>query len=343
MQNCINDNTKSFNGTEASPKGHGYASSGEDIGVIKKGLDGKDWIVILDKNNIKRWVKHKSNNIELNFLTLEMFFQLTVIPPYKVYNYLNKNAVMTDLKKKIIPVIKSNNIKFYIVPLPLSNNNIYWSDYAHSYLNKFYGDEYLDYNYLEMTVYMHNNLELNLNKKIVIRHNLTLEQSQYVYDIFLDKLPYNFEWNCKSTQLMKINYQKNEYPIQPKIIEETNIYPQICVSIKADVEKKFNKKYKINIYNDNPFTDSYELDKLFDEIEKISDIMDTSYDYSDKRNYFRIDFTTYSITDINIINKIKQLDRLTFDNFVLKITELEGWVTLDQNNELKLMDYPQED
>ena len=102
MQNCINDPNKSFNGTEASPKGHGYASSGEEVGVIKKGLDGKDWIVILDKNNVKRWVKHKPNDIELNFLTLEMFFQLTVIPPYKVHEYLNNIALFKDLIKKVI-------------------------------------------------------------------------------------------------------------------------------------------------------------------------------------------------------------------------------------------------
>ena len=40
MPICIKDSTKSYKGDEPSPKGLGYCAYSEDIGVIKKGLDG---------------------------------------------------------------------------------------------------------------------------------------------------------------------------------------------------------------------------------------------------------------------------------------------------------------
>ena len=53
MQNCINDPEKTFNGTEASPKGHGYSSSGEDVGVIKKELTPEGLIIYMVEDRMK--------------------------------------------------------------------------------------------------------------------------------------------------------------------------------------------------------------------------------------------------------------------------------------------------
>jgi len=40
MPLCIKDPKKSYKGNEPSPKGLGYCAHSEEIGTIKKGLDG---------------------------------------------------------------------------------------------------------------------------------------------------------------------------------------------------------------------------------------------------------------------------------------------------------------
>lgn len=61
MPFCKNDPTKTYKGTEPSPKGLGYCGHCEEIGKIKKGLDGNKWIITTNKNGVKRWTKYKSN------------------------------------------------------------------------------------------------------------------------------------------------------------------------------------------------------------------------------------------------------------------------------------------
>ena len=58
MPPCKNDNTKTFKGTEPSPKGLGYCAHSEKIGTIKKGKDGNEWIIIKSSNNVKKWIKN---------------------------------------------------------------------------------------------------------------------------------------------------------------------------------------------------------------------------------------------------------------------------------------------
>ena len=56
MPPCKNDPKKSYKGTEPSPKGTGYCAHAEESGTIKKGLDGKQWIVS-ESNNVKKMDK----------------------------------------------------------------------------------------------------------------------------------------------------------------------------------------------------------------------------------------------------------------------------------------------
>jgi hypothetical protein len=59
MPKCKNIKTKSYTGTEPSPKGLGYCASGENVGVKKKGRDKCMWIVKKISNGTKRWFKYK--------------------------------------------------------------------------------------------------------------------------------------------------------------------------------------------------------------------------------------------------------------------------------------------
>lgn len=56
MPKCKNDSTRSYKGTEPSPKGKGYCAHAEKIGSKKKGNDGNKWEVKTTKTGTKRWV-----------------------------------------------------------------------------------------------------------------------------------------------------------------------------------------------------------------------------------------------------------------------------------------------
>ena len=61
MLECKNDIKRKYKGTEPSPKGLGYCAHAEKLGKKKKGKDKNTWIVIENKNGIKRWVKFNPN------------------------------------------------------------------------------------------------------------------------------------------------------------------------------------------------------------------------------------------------------------------------------------------
>ena len=65
MPQCIKDKTKSYKGTEPSPKGLGYCAHSEDVGTIKKGNDGNKWI-IANVKNIKRWIRYNKKDSKNN-------------------------------------------------------------------------------------------------------------------------------------------------------------------------------------------------------------------------------------------------------------------------------------
>ncbi len=55
MPKCLNDATKTYTGKEDNPKGLGYSASGEKVGTVMKGKDGKDYKVHETKTCLK-WV-----------------------------------------------------------------------------------------------------------------------------------------------------------------------------------------------------------------------------------------------------------------------------------------------
>ena len=84
MPKCKNDKTRSFKGTEPSPKGLGYCAHSMKIGAVKKGKDGNKWIVKEIKNGNKRWVKVKDGDKNNNKIKIEQsIFQ-------KISNFFSK-------------------------------------------------------------------------------------------------------------------------------------------------------------------------------------------------------------------------------------------------------------
>lgn len=58
-KNCPAKSKKTYKGTEPSPKGLGYCAGCEKVGSVKKGKDGRMWIVSKRKDKRKHWVHKK--------------------------------------------------------------------------------------------------------------------------------------------------------------------------------------------------------------------------------------------------------------------------------------------
>ena len=57
MPKCIGDPSRSYKGTEPSPKGLGYCAHTHSVGTTKTGNDGNTWTVETTYRGTKRWVK----------------------------------------------------------------------------------------------------------------------------------------------------------------------------------------------------------------------------------------------------------------------------------------------
>ena len=289
-------------------------------GTKMKGNDGNTYIVVTDKNGTKKWkkyIKKSSKKISLppkksNF-NLELFFDLTVIHPKDINKYLSKNNVLKKIKSTIIPEMKKNKINFFIVPLPLSNKGFYWSDYANSYIEEFYDENYFEKNYVILTIYLNNDLSLNLNKIPILTYNLTLKQSQLVFDIFYKHLPYNYEWDGNDMKAMELNYNKKKKKIEKNKIKETSNYPLIIIQINL----KFTKK--ISLFELGSPLNSKEF-KDFDKIEKICKYVDHTW------GGHNIDLEFLGVQNIKLIQLffkyLKKKGTITFGSDVMIITGL---------------------
>jgi hypothetical protein len=75
---CKNDKTRSYKGSEPSPKGFGICAHAEKMNTIQTGTDGNMWKIQKTSNNIKRWVT-------LKLIFLDSFIYKTI---KKRYNYI---------------------------------------------------------------------------------------------------------------------------------------------------------------------------------------------------------------------------------------------------------------
>jgi len=276
-------------------------------------------------------------------ISLEEFFQVKVITPENIplhMENMENNQIILNLFQNIIPKIINNKINCFIIPLPLSDLEIYWTDYAASYLEYFYGSNVLNESYIYITIKLNNDLTININEDIEINHKLNLVKKQSIYNIFLEELPYNFTWNSTSSSLMKISYDQNIQQLQELIIEETSIYPSSEIFIEARLNKKIDITYDINTFVDNPYETSDFAD-LWKKITECSNIIDSGYNISKStckngKETFIIDFVLQSVTDLKILKKILELKEISFEKFILKVINISGIVNLNELDEIEL-------
>lgn len=316
MPKCKNDPNKSYEGNEPSPKGLGICAHAEKLNSKKKGKDGNMWIVTETKNGVKRWVKYDtSKQKKSDGLTTNMFFGVPDIPLKDISKHMNKDGTLKIIYDDIMPEIKKNGIRFFVVLLPRSKHNgIYWTDYAGSYLTQKYGENvFNEKSYVILTVYLHENLSINFNKNPVMDYNLEKPQQQKVADIFVKKLPYNYDWDGNDLKMMKISYEKNKNKIQKITLDDSPNYPRLWVHVDLKIKS-------VGLFELGGFQDAKELKKMDSILEKAKS---TDYGYGDSD--FEITFNGIKNNEKairNYFDKLKKIGTLTFDKTVLKITKI---------------------
>ena len=98
MPKCKNDKTRSYKGTEPSPKGLGYCAHNIKVGEVKKGKDGNKWIVKEVKNGSKRWMKVKKENVKDNSIKKGKY----------IYLYFGNNIYLINIYNNTLSIYKSS-------------------------------------------------------------------------------------------------------------------------------------------------------------------------------------------------------------------------------------------
>ena len=320
-------------------------------GTEKKGNDGNMYVIKVDKNGVKRWKKSSdtkksskktskkaskkpskkilkkdskkiskkaskkvSKKRERGF-SLESFYDLKVIKPKDVYKYISHESVLKKVVDKIKPEIEKQNIKFYIIPLPVSGGGIYWTDYANSYMIEYYGNEYDSSSFIYMTIYFEENLEINYKKNPDIFYALNKDQQKIVADIFVKHLPYNYEWDGNDRKAMNVVYKKRSSKAIVKIGNDPD-YPEINLNIFLKYGKN---KTPIDVLGGPLKANEF---KNFEKLESKCKFIDFGYSNWD----FDMIFT--GVKDLkyvkDFLNKLRKGNKLTFGKEIIEIEKFEA-------------------
>ena len=105
MPKCKNDIKRSYKGDEPSPKGLGFCAHAENLGKIRLGLDGNEWIIKSNQNGTKRWIKYKKNIIKKG-VSLDSYKK------YYTYDIENTKSFLIYVKKDVY-IYKKNEDNSY--------------------------------------------------------------------------------------------------------------------------------------------------------------------------------------------------------------------------------------
>jgi hypothetical protein len=304
------------------------------VGTIKKGNDGNKYIIVENKNGVKKWQKYKNvSNKKENLETKKeskkvskkvskkqfsplLFFNLKVIDEKDFKKIASKNETYKILITKVIPEINKLKIKTFLVPSPLSDNDIYWNDYPPHYIKEKYNEDIYNINHMYFVFYMNKNGdEIIYDKPINISYStLTKENKINIINIFEKHLFGQYSWNGSNNITMTVSFyeNKNIKKINTKLIKDNDYYPQLNIYINTNINLK-----------DSPLI----LNKLINYLQKTCE---PSYDVLYDFGRYDIHFTIYLLDNKKIIEKIK--------NYIKKqiyILESQFYFSELKNSDLK--------
>jgi hypothetical protein len=140
--------------------------------------------------------------------------------------------------KNIISELQDNlDISAHIVPLPYSTQDVYWTDYPTTFLNKTRGTEFFDQSYLYFVVYMDvTGTVLNVNRNIAISFsNFNVAMKKKVLECFYSHLPLHYEWSGDNNEIMRVHYDAFSEPptrIDYETLRSNDTYPKMTILIK---------------------------------------------------------------------------------------------------------------
>jgi hypothetical protein len=165
-----------------------------EVGTKKKGNDGNTWIIVENKNNVKRWQLYKkviekeekivdvpkTKKISPKTVSITDSYN---IPKIKKNNWTKWLENLNSKQKKYIDKVrnsyksieKETGIIVIEVILPLSENGLYYVDYPWDYAKQLYPDINDDDNAYMMIIFkIDENLHLDISEsndnKIVVQH-----------------------------------------------------------------------------------------------------------------------------------------------------------------------------
>ncbi len=142
--------------------------------------------------------------------------------------------------KKAIHQIRQLGWLVDLIPLPISENGVYWSDFADDYLREKHGKDYYDKDGMYLTFYLDKEgKHLNPNKEIIINYSqMKKETKEKVLTIFYKELPNNFEWSGSNNNAMFIHYAEGNYPkIEFSKLKDNDTFPQLSFHIHTMCEE----------------------------------------------------------------------------------------------------------
>ena len=141
MPKCKNDPTRSFKGTEPSPKGLGWCAHSMKVCVVKKGKDGNKWVIKQVKNGSKRWMKIKKEDMKIKKIKKNKKKDIILSGSYSgVTKY--KKMKNFDIIKSEIKLNKNISCKKNKLIINKDNNKIYIYHDFNSIINNFSGRWY---------------------------------------------------------------------------------------------------------------------------------------------------------------------------------------------------------
>jgi hypothetical protein len=201
------------------------------VGTKKTGNDGNTWIITQNVNGTKRWKLYKkvskkiskkeskkvskkiskkeSKKVSKKKIKSLNNFGFTPVYEKKLDKIMEKhNKVIYDkIKKNIIPELNKLGIETYIVPLPLSKNGHYFTDYAPEYIHEVYNKDMIERLNIKDLYFLfkltHDGKKLNKNE-IFVNYSPFGNKKKNVIEIFKKYLGNKFDWNGSNTKAIII-------------------------------------------------------------------------------------------------------------------------------------------
>lgn len=274
------------------------------IGTKKTGNDGNIWIIAENIKGIKRWKLYKKKTApnpkpeslpeppRTKKISVTSWFDIVNINDGDLKKVMNKNEstknIYNLITKELMPELKKMDFATDIIPLPLSEGGIYWSDYPSAFMDDHHDKGWVD-KFMYFVVYMNSKGNLiETSKNITVGFSsLTLDDKKKIVSLFQRVMPEYFDWDGNNMHSILISYsphKKNKIDVAK--LKENDTYPQLYLWIKTP-SKKRKKTAETASIDDN-------LDlakKLTEQLKDLDLNLVFDYEYS----FFDVIFNIYAV------------------------------------------------